>query len=792
MLRRSPLFTFGLVLVLLGACLPASAARPLLDYHRLDAYFTLYAHDTYVPWKAATVRLDTYTSAPVDFAAYQVDPADVIVAGSNTQPRAIDTRSRKPVVRWRYTPPGGYRFQSNDVTVPLGSREGFFVIEARRGNVGEQVWINRTRVALVTKETPAGIVLYGADLSTGKPLSHMRVSYVVNRRFVTKYTDREGLAVWRSHPRPVFAMAQWGGSDAFVSFLPQAPLPATIVGVKTDSAVVHAGDDLHVAGFARSRSGTRLRVSRGQAAIVLRSSSGVAAQTSVRLDAAGAFAATLHVPQSSRAGEYTVMATINGATAGTAVHVDASSGGLSLELTPQCEGAGCDPNADIPVAVRALRAGQPAANVPVDVDIIRSPHVYGKDTTQTPWGIAHWYRQTVRTGADGRALVAIPHPSDGLSSTYGVRASSSGATADTRIAVPTAPIALRVQLDSDDIGSGTPAGFDVYATQIATGEPAARVVVRVQLVHGSSVQEQRLTLDDRGHAHGTFTSPQVGSNLVIAIARAGDAQAMDATQLQVEPQTMGLQDSQGSRNVAISLDRARYVAGETARVDASLSGARGAALVTLETPDGTDTRVVNVAGGHARTSFHIAGGYGVLAVGAAFVRDGALQWTSVPLAVDAPGRPLSATLELDKSTYAAGSTAVLKIADVRPGSGTAFVRITKGTPTGSAVFTSAPDLLAIGTTATQDTAAEGASWHPWVDSSGQHALIQTFARRTAPPDDLTMTQADTASVYWNVDRHSGDAVSVPVPDSPGKYVISLLKVDDDGRVTAASTDLVVQ
>jgi hypothetical protein len=55
-----------------------------------------------------------------------------------------------------------------------------------------------------------------------------------------------------------------------------------------------------------------------------------------------------------------------------------------------------------------------------------------------------------------------------------------------------------------------------------------------------------------------------------------------------------------------------------------------------------------------------------------------------------------------------------------------------------------------------------------------------------------MTQADTASVYWNVDRHSGDALSVPVPASPGKYVISLLKVDDDGRVTAASTDLVVQ
>jgi hypothetical protein len=792
MYRRSPLFTFGLIAALLAACLPAAAARPLLDYHKLDAYFTLYAHDTSVPWKPASVRLDTYTSAPVDFAVYQVDPADVIVAGSNTLPRAIDTRRRTPVARWRYTPPGGYRFQSNDVDVPLGSREGFFVVEARRAGVGEQVWINRTRVGLITKETPSSIVVYGADLATGKPLAHMRVSFIVNGRFTDRYTNAQGLVTWRSHPRPVFALASWGAADAFVSFLPQAPLPGTIVGVKTDSAVVHAGDDLHVAGFARSRGGGRLRASSGTATIVLRSPSGTAAQTSVHLDGAGAFYTALRVPQSSRAGEYTVMASVNGATAGTAVHVDANANGLSLELAPQCEGAACDPNADIPVVVHAVRAGVAAPNVRVSVDIIRSPHVYTADATQTPWGVAHWYRTTVTTNAGGRALIDIPHPSDGLASTYGVRVSSGGATADTRIAVPTAPIVLRVALDRDDIGSGTPASFDVYGTHVATGEPAAGVMVRVQLIHGSSVQEQTLTLSDRGRAHGAFTSPQVGSNLIVAIASANGAQAMDAAQVQVEPQTMETQDAQGSRNVAISLDRQRYTAGESAHVNALLGGAQGSALLTLETPDRTDVRVVNVSGGRATASFHIADAAGVLAAGAVFVRDGALQWSTVPLVVDAPGRPLAATLQLDKAAYLPGATAQVKIADVRPGSGTAFVRITRGTPTGSALFTSAPDLLAIGTTGTQDTAPQGSSWHPWVDSTGNHALIQTFARRTAPPDDLTMTQADTASVFWTVDRHSGDSLSVPVPSSKGKYVISLLKIDDDGRVTAASTDLVVQ
>lgn len=792
MLRRSPLLLLGLVLAFLASAVPGRAARPLLDYHRLDAYFTLFAHDTAVPWKPATVRLDTYTSAPVDFAVYQVDPADVIVAGSNTLPRAIDTRRRRPVARWRYTPPGGYRFQSNDVDVPLGSREGFFVVEARRGSVGEQVWINRTRVGLLTKETPSAITLYGTDLGTGKPIARMRVSFIVNGRFTDRYTDGNGLVSWRSHPRPVFALAQWGNSAAFVSFLPQAPQPGTIVGIKTDSAVVHAGEDLHVAGFARSLSGARMRAASGQAALTLRSPYGVAAQTAVRLDAAGAFSANLPVPQSARAGEYTVLASVNGATAGTAVHIDANAGGLSLQLQPQCEGSSCDPQADIPVTVRALRDGVPAAGVTVDVDVIRSPHAYAGDADRKPWGIAHWSSARVQTNGEGRALVEIPHPSDGLASTYGVRASSGGATADTRIAVPTAPIVLRVQVDRDDIGSGTPASFDVYGTQAGSNAAAANVAVQVQLVHGNSVQQQTLTLDERGHAHGAFSSPQVGSNLVVASAAVGGARAMDAAQVQVEPQTMETQDAQGSRNVTVTLDRSRYSSGDSVHVVARLSGAQGTALITLESPDRTDARVVNVVDGRAAAVFRASDTSGVLAAGAAFVRDGSLQWSSVPLVVDAPGRPLPATIALDKNVYAPGATALVKIGDVRPGTGTAFVRISKGTPTGSALFTTAPDLLAFGTTATQDTAAEGASWHPWVDSTGAHAEIQSFARRTAPPDDLTMTQADTASVYWNVDRHSGDSLSVPVPAAPGKYVISLLKVDDDGRITAASTDLVVQ
>ena len=157
----------GLV-ALAASAAPVRAERQIVDLHRLDAYFELFAADSNVPWKPTAVRLDTYSSAPVSFSVYQVDPADVLTAGSNVRPRAIVDAGRRPLLSFTFTPPGGYQFQSSEVDVPLGSREGFFVVEARRGRVGEQVWINRTRVGLVVKQTPNALLLYGADLGIGR------------------------------------------------------------------------------------------------------------------------------------------------------------------------------------------------------------------------------------------------------------------------------------------------------------------------------------------------------------------------------------------------------------------------------------------------------------------------------------------------------------------------------------------------------------------------------------------------------------------------------------------------
>ncbi|HEY1428132.1 MAG TPA: hypothetical protein VGF18_01035, partial [Candidatus Tumulicola sp.] len=456
----------ALAVALALSAAPVRAERQIVDLHRLDAYFALFANDSNVPWKPTTVRLDTYSSAPVAIAVYQADPADVLTAGSNARPRAIATRGRRPIASFSFSPPGGYQFQSNYIDAHLGSREGFFVVEARRGDVGEQVWINRTRVGLVSKETPGELVLYGTDLGTGRAMAGMRVQFVASNRFVTQQTDAHGIVRWKHYPRPVFALAQWGSSYAFLSPLPQAPLPPAIVAVRTDSAVVHAGDVVRAVGFARSRSGTSFRPAGGSVSVSLRLGATLIGEQRVPLDSAGAFSAQFEIPSNARAGDYTLLAQNGSGAGGATVHVDADFGGLSLSAAAEC-GDACDASRDVPLRIHASRGG-----ATVHVVVVRSPHVYvSSNNDVTPWATSIWLNQTVATDAQGDATVSIPRPTDELPSTYGVHVDSGAATADSRFVVATSQAAVRVSVDRDEQRVGAPLGFTVEARELASGKP---------------------------------------------------------------------------------------------------------------------------------------------------------------------------------------------------------------------------------------------------------------------------------------------------------------------------------
>lgn len=769
---------------------PVGAERPIVDLHRLDAYFELFAGDSSVPWKATTVRLDTYSSAAVAFSVYQVDPAEVLSAGSNSRSRPIVTSGRRALLSFNFSPPDGYQFQSNEVTVPIGSREGFFVVEARRGNVGEQVWINRSRIGVVAKETPSGILVYGADLGTGMPLSRMRVQFVVNRAFVTSMTNNDGIVTWNRAPRPVFVLAQWGASYAFLSLLPQAPLPQTIVGVRTDSAVVHAGEVVRIVGFARTRSRSVLRPSIGAATVTIRSGAAALAESRVALDGAGAFVTSLRLPVTAAAGDYAVLAQAAGGVGGATLHVDANAGALSLNVSAACNLV-CDSHTDVPLIVHASRG-----DAVLHVTVVRSPHAYpttGSEQAEseiTPWGTTRWFDTSLRTDERGDATLLIPHPNDDLPSTYGVRVESGGATAETRVLVPTAQAELRLQLDRDEQTLGTPIGFDVYAGEL-DGSPLANATVTVEMVHGPSIARQQLRLDAQGHARGSFSAPPLGTNLLFAFVDRG-GRAKDGAQLQIDPHAGAASTGGASANVQITLDKRSYRAGEDIAIEANAPGSQGEALLTFESALGIQARRVRIAGGRATVRLRVSDAPGEVRAGAVFVRDGALVWNAIPVALRGPGRPDFSHVALARQQFAPGEAAHVSLDGVTSGHSTIVVRISRGEPSGSALFTSAPALLAVGAATTQSSAPESVTWHPWVNSTGDHAQVLGFVRRTQPPLDASLAQAETEAVTWSVQRSGAGEIPIALPERSGRYTLSVLDICDDGSVVEGTSTVVVR
>ncbi len=767
------------------------AARRLPDSGKWDRTFALFARDVAVPWKRIAVRLDTYSGAPVDFAAYEVDPSDVLIAGT-TRSRAIDTSHRTPVVRWQFTPPAGLHYTPNDVEVPLQNREGFYVIEARRGSAVQQAWIDITRVGLLTKESPGGVVLYGADLGTGRALAGMRITYLVGTSFEFGKTDAHGIAR-HSGARPRFAIAEWGRSKTFVSFLPQPPVPAAIVGVRAERANVRAGEHLRAIGFARRRAGTTYRPATGDVKVTVASRGRTLASTEARLDAAGAFSADLVLPADAPAGDAAILAAASGASGGAAIHVD-GVGDTVLAVDATCAFA-CSASSAVPIQVvaRSRADGTPAAGRKVRLRVVRAPHVPppGATDESTAWGTAQIADVMLTTDASGVARYSIPAPTDGLPSTYGVVATAGASTASTRVVAPGARVALEVVPERADLDIGEPASITVRGFDAVDGRPASGLAVRVRLVHGPTEQSAELTLDADGRARTVFRNVVPGTNLAFAQADVDGKTALDVNAVTVAPQALLGGRSRRSAEAQIAVDKPRYRAGDRVRVDASLAGASGDAFFDLEGARTMGEQTVFTAGGRATATFTVPETVGDAAAGVAFVRDGALEYATRRIDIDGPGHARATALTADKAAYAPGSVAHVTIADGDASAATVAIRLSDGSATGGASFDDAAAVLAgVGTT-TQDPTSTDPAWHGSVTPGRSTALDLAAGEHVAPAAESLGAPSERPLV-WRIDRSLKGAFDLPLPQTPGRYVVSVLKVSDDGDVGAATLALEVR
>jgi hypothetical protein len=401
----------------------------------------------------------------------------------------------------------------------------------------------------------------------------------------------------------------------------------------------------------------------------------------------------------------------------------------------------------------------------------------------------------LRTGDDGRAKVEIGSPGDGLDSTYGIRVTTRGATATSRIVVPFAKISLSIEADEPAVDVGAPAAFDVSAFDSTDGSPVPNVPVKVRLSHGASTAEQSVTLDARGRAHVIFKQTNLGSNLAIAEAESDGRRALDATAVLVQPSALSGATGSSHDDVSVAVDKARYGVGDRVDVRASADGSAGAALLTLAGVRTYDARLANVSQGSVTSSFDLRDPQGAVRVGAAFVRDGAVATGAADLSIDGPGHERETAITLDKGTYEAGDLAHVTIhqGDVRSGA-TLAVRVADGRESGSALFDDAPAVLGIGATSVQAPASDDPEWHAYVAPARSKAsdIFAAERPRKAPPELPTIGAAAPRTMYWHVARATGDEFDVPVPKERGHFVVSVLVMADDGDVGAASASFNVQ
>ncbi|HMD01820.1 MAG TPA: hypothetical protein VKG44_02530, partial [Candidatus Baltobacteraceae bacterium] len=464
---------------------------------------------------------------------------------------------------------------------------------------------------------------------------------------------------------------------------------------------------------------------------------------------------------------------------------------VTLSIATNCP---CESDRDVDVSIVAMRMGAPAAGVPLELRAVRSPHIFapGSLPETVRWATTLVLERTIRTDSAGHARFALPTPTDGLASTYGLSATTAGASASARVTVATAPFALAIEPDLSDIDVGEPAGFEVRGFDADDGSAKAAMPVTVRLAHGTAVQTKSVTLDERGRAHVVFNAPSLGSSIATAEASAAGVRALDATSITVAPIGGSAGNAASEPDVTVTLDRTSYRPGERLNVRARLDGTTGDALMTIDGARTYQARLGTVGAAGAQAALDLGDPQGEARATATLVRDGALVGGSERITIDGPGHLGAMSLTLDRPPN--GGPARVEIHDGGLGGGTVAVSVTDGRPSEGASFEDAPGVLLGGGTTEQRNAPPSPAWHTFVTPARSRAsdIYAAERPRKTLPELPPIGAATPRTRYWSVTRTNSHEVQVPVPAERGSYLISVLKIADDGDVGTASVAFTVR
>jgi hypothetical protein len=297
-----------------------------------------------------------------------------------------------------------------------------------------------------------------------------------------------------------------------------------------------------------------------------------------------------------------------------------------------------------------------------------------------------------------------------------------------------------------------------------------------------------VVLDAHGHGRAFFRHPQFGENLLTAHLDSVHGWANDANSVTVEPRALRGAATHGY-TVAVTTDHGRYRPHSAITVDAEAHGGHGLGLVTIDDRYAGVTRLVRLNDGNIHGTIPLGDPQGDVRASVAFVRDGTLVAGSTPLVIDGLGHERSVTLAPDATKYAPGAVARVAIHDGSDaGVATTAIRVSDAVPSGGADFDSAGDVLGVGGATTQNSASDDPPWHTWVSPEHSRALdlFRDITRRPTRADPPALSDTAVNVFYWDVKR-AATTLEVPLPKSAGRYVISIMRMYDDGSVGAATT-----
>ena len=183
-----------------------------------------------------------------------------------------------------------------------------------------------------------------------------------------------------------------------------------------------------------------------------------------------------------------------------------------------------------------------------------------------------------------------------------------------------------------------------------------------------------------------------------------------------------------------------------------LAGAQGDALVTLESALGVAAGVVRHVGrARVGATSRYANAAGELRVGAAFVRDGAIEWNTMPLALDAPGVPLLRRFSLAARVVSPGETATVRFA-TSAGAGDGVVPSQPRSACREAQCSTRrrPARRRRDDHAEQRAAGRDVASLGRLDRRSRASA--RLRRPHEPPPELALAQAETQAVSWSVAR----------------------------------------